>query len=133
MSASVLQNAFYANVQDMLDKVDEDGTYHTSTHGAVPWAGLPSSAGGEFGTFRKDVGVYYNESWSRDLGRSLQELTELGYVNQGMHTADYSLRLARLWAEKPELKYHGESLPPHWSRVINRPNSRCLLRTIATV
>jgi hypothetical protein len=28
--ASALENAFYANVQDMLDKVDADGTYHTS-------------------------------------------------------------------------------------------------------
>lgn len=121
ITASILQNVFYANVQDMLDKIDPDGMYHTSTRGAVSWAGLPSSAGGEFGTFRKDVGVYYNASWSRDLGRSLQELTELGYLDKATHTADYSLRSARLW-ENPALKYHGKLLPPHWSRVINRPD-----------
>lgn len=51
--AVALQNAFYANVQDMLDKIDADGTYHTSTRNALAWSGDPRSAGGEFGTFRK--------------------------------------------------------------------------------
>ena len=120
--ASALQNAFYANVQDMLDKVDADGTYHTSTRDALSWAGDPRSAGGEFGTFRKDVGVYYGQSWSRDRGRSLQELTELGFLSKTTPTADFALRSARTWAENPSLKYHGEPLPPHWSRIINRPD-----------
>jgi hypothetical protein len=120
--ASALQNAFYANVQDMLDKIDPDGTYHTSTRDALSWAGDPRSAGGEFGTFRRDVGVYYTQAWSRDLGRSLQELTELGYFDKALRTADFALLSSRTWAENPSLKYHGASLPPHWSRIINRPD-----------
>ncbi len=120
--ASVLENAFYANVQDMLDKIDADGTYHTSTRDALSWAGDPRSAGGEFGTYRKDVGVYYAQAWSRDLGRSLQELTELGYFEKASHTADFALLSARTWAENPSLKYNGSSIPAHWSRVINHPD-----------
>ena len=120
--AAALQNAFYANVQDMLDKIDADGTYHTSTRDALSWAGDPRSAGGEFGSFRTDVGVYYNQSWSRDLGRSLQELTELGFLSKATPTADFALRSARTWEENPALKYNGESLPAHWSRIINRPD-----------
>jgi len=119
---SALQNAFYANVQDMLDKVDADGTYHTSTRDALAWAGDPRSAGGEFGTFRKDVGVYYNHAWSRDLGRSLQELTELGYYDKASHTADFAFLSSHTWVENPALKYKGSPLPPHWSRVINIPD-----------
>lgn len=115
--ASILENAFYANIDDMLAKIDADGMYHTSTFGAVSWHG----AG--FGSYRSDVGLYYRDSWSRDLGRSLQELTELGYLNQATQTGDYVMRSARLWAENPSLKYHGERLPPHWSRVINRPDT----------
>jgi len=122
VDASILQNAFYANVQDMLDKVDADGVFHTSTKDALSWAGDPRSAGGEFGTYRKDVGVYYNQAWSRDLGRSLQELTELGYVNKAEHTADFALRAARTWSENPALTYRGSPLPPHWSRVIDHPD-----------
>lgn len=120
--ANALQNAFYANVQDMLDKVDADGTYHTSTRNALSWAGDPRSAGGEFGTFRKNVGVYYTQAWSRDLGRSLQELTELGYIERASHTADFAFRSAESWQKNPALKYHGASLPPHWSRIIDHPD-----------
>lgn len=120
--ASALQNAFYANVEDMLAKIDSTGMYHTSTKGALAWAGIPRSAGGEFGTYRPDVGIYYGDSWSRDLGRSLQELTDLGYTKPALQTADYVFRAARLWEANPSLKYHGVSLPPHWSRVINRPD-----------
>jgi hypothetical protein len=120
--AAALQNAFYANVQDMLDKVDADGTYHTSTYNALSWAGDPRSAGGEFGSYRKDVGVYYDQAWSRDLGRSLQELTELGFLSKTTPTGDFALRSSRTWAENPSLKYNGSSLPPHWSRIINRPD-----------
>jgi hypothetical protein len=120
--AVALQNAFYANVQDMLDKIDADGTYHTSTRNALSWAGNPRSAGGEFGTFRKDVGVYYGDAWSRDLGRTMQELTELGFLAKTTPTADFAFRSARTWAQSPALKYNGTSLPPHWNRVINHPD-----------
>lgn len=120
--ASALQNAFYANVADMLAKIDPTGEYHTSTKYALSWAGIPRSAGGEFGTYRADVGIYYGDSWSRDLGRSLQELTDLGYTKTALQTADYVFRMARLWEANSALKYHGEALPPHWSRVINRPD-----------
>ncbi len=119
--ASALQNAFYANVDDMLSKI-ADGRYHTSSHNALAWAGDPRSAGGEFGTYRNDVGVYYNQAWSRDLGRSLQELTELGFVDKASRVADFAFTSARTWAENPALTYHGSPLPPHWSRIIDHPD-----------
>ena len=122
IDASILEDAFYANLQDMLDKVDADGTFHTSTQNALAWSGDPRSAGGEFGTYRKDVGVYYSQAWSRDLGRSLQELTELGYVDKASHTADFAMHSARSWSENPALTYKGSPLPPHWSRVIDHPD-----------
>lgn len=112
----ILANAFRYNLKDITDKIDEDGTYHTSTKGAVSWGGSG------FGTFRTDVGMYYGASWSRDMGRSLEELTELGYLKDGKSCADYCLRMARLWEEQPSLKIRGEFLPPHWGRVANRPD-----------
>jgi hypothetical protein len=118
-SAVVLQNALYANVKDMLDKIDADGMYHTSTRNALSWAGDPRSAGGEFGTFRNNVGVYYSQAWSRDLGRSLQELTDLGFLAKTTPTGDFVLRASHNWTADPTQKYKGVTLPPHWSRVIN--------------
>ena len=114
--AKILANAFAFNVQDISDKVDQDGMYHTSTKGATSWNG------NGFGTFQTNAGTYYATSWSRDMGRSLQELTELGYTNEALRCADYCLRMANLW-ENPGLKYRGEILLPHWSRVANRPKN----------
>jgi hypothetical protein len=66
--------------------------------------------------------MYYSTSWSRDMGRSLQELTILGYTNEAVRCADYCLRMATLWEKNPSLKVQGEYLPPHWGRVANRPD-----------
>lgn len=112
---TILENAFYANVQDMLAKIDPDGTYHTSTPGAVSWG----AAG--FGTYRKDTGMYYHASWSRDMGRALLELSELGYTQKTSASADYCLRMARSWEERPSLKYRNQFLPAHWGRIMNEP------------
>jgi len=119
--ATILANAFPANVQDMKDKIDDDGMYHTSTKGAPNWS-LYSG----FGTYATNVGCYYNDSWSRDMGRSLQELTELGYTNEALRCADYCLRTARLWEEPSAPKFDGHFYPPHWGRIANKPQSWCV-------
>ena len=114
--ADILENAFYANVQDMSDKVDRSGMYHTSTLGAPSWGGYNG-----FGTFRKNCGTYYGSSWCRDMGRSLQELTELGYTNGAAHCADYCLEMSKRWEQDPLLRVQGTVIPPHWGRVANKP------------
>lgn len=115
--AEVLENAFRYNLQDISDKVDAEGMYHTSTKGAISWNG----AG--FGTFRTNAGMYYATSWCRDMGRSLGELAEMEYTNEALRCADYCLRSARLWEDKSAPKFHGQLYPPHWSRIANRPNA----------
>lgn len=116
VTAEILANAFHFNVQDIADKVDAEGMYHTSTKGAVSWNGTG------FGTFRTNVGMYYSTSWCRDMGRSVQELAILGYTNDALRCADYCLRMAKVWEQSPSLKVHGQYLPPHWGRVANRPD-----------
>jgi hypothetical protein len=114
--ADILENAFRYNIDDIKSKIDENGMYHTSTKDAVSWGG----AG--FGTYRTNAGMYYNASWSRDMGRSFEELTDLGYMKEGTRGADYSLRTARLWEQPPAHKFDNQYLPPHWGRVANNPN-----------
>lgn len=114
--AEILANAFRYNVQDLSAKVTEDGKYHTSTKGSVSWGSYKG-----FGTFRTNVGTYYNMSWCRDMGRSLEELTELGYTNEAARCADYCIEMARLWETNPRLKIAGTIIPRHWCRVINTP------------
>lgn len=109
--ADILSNAFYHNVQDILAKIDEEGMYHTSTKNAPSWGGYQG-----FGTFKKDVGTYYAHSWSRDLGRSLQEMISLGYLSPAERVADYCFRMALLWEDL--------GFPPHWCRIINIPSPK---------
>jgi hypothetical protein len=116
--AEILANVFRYNVQDIAAKIDPDGMYHTSTEGAISWGGYRG-----FGTFRNDVGGYYGVTYARDMGRSLQELTSLGYMHPAERCADYCLRKARLYATDPALKYRGVSLPPHWGMLVNRPRN----------
>ncbi len=115
LAAEVLANAFSYNVQDMLNKIDEDGMYHTSTKGALWWK--------DDGMGSTNTGKYYDQCWSRDMGRTLEELSELGYTNVALHSADYCLRMAHLWEGNPSLKFHGEYLLPHWGRVVNKPDN----------
>ena len=143
--ATILANVFYANVQDIRDKITDDGMYHTSTKGAPNWS-LYSG----FGTYQTNLGCYYKESWSRDMGRSLQELTALDYTNEALRCADYCIQTARLWEDPSSPKFdgqtspnwfiahvHGDSArepkvngqlyPPHWGRIANKPQSWCVL------
>jgi hypothetical protein len=114
--AEILANVFHHNVQDMAAKVDADGMYHTSTKDSLSWGSYNG-----FGTFRAHLGKYYDSSFSRDMGRSLQELSELGYLDTAARCADYCLRTARLWEEKPNLRFDGITVPRHWGQVINKP------------
>lgn len=115
--AQILANVFRYNVQDIADKIDAEGMYHTSTKGAPSWGGYNG-----FGFYRTNFGRYYDASFSRDMGRSLQELTALGYANDAARCAEYCLRQARLYTTDPALKFKGVALPPHWGQLINRPS-----------
>lgn len=116
--ADVLANAFYNNVQDILAKIDEKGMYHTSTKNAISWGGYRG-----FGTFRTNVQAYYGVAYTRDMGRSLQEITVLGYTNDAERCADWCLKTARLFETRPSLKYKGVVLPPHWGDLANSPRN----------
>jgi hypothetical protein len=116
LEAEVLANAFYYNVRDIADKIGKDGMYHTSTKDALSWGGYKG-----FGTFRKNLGRYYDDSYSRDMGRSLQELTMVGDTTDAARCADYSLQKARLWETDPSLKINGIVVPPHWGMFVNSP------------
>jgi hypothetical protein len=111
--AEVLNNILYANIQDISERVDAEGMYHTSAKGAPSWGGYEG-----FGTYRDGVGSYYTQSWTRDMGRSLGELCSLGYLDEGKRCADYVFKQARIWEERADLKINGVVLPRHICRVL---------------
>ncbi|HXC36511.1 MAG TPA: hypothetical protein VNV43_11600 [Candidatus Acidoferrales bacterium] len=116
--AKVLANAFYYNVEDILAKIDKGGMYHTSTKGAISWGGYCG-----FGTFRTNVQAYYGVAYTRDMGRSLQEITVLNFTNEAERCADWSLKMARLFETRHALEYKGVALPRHWGDLANNPRN----------
>lgn len=116
--AEILANVLRYNLADIVAKIDAEGMYHTSTKGAVSWGGYKG-----IGTFRSGVGGYYGVSYTRDMGRSLGELAQLGDLSAAERCADHDLRIARRYATDPALRYKGVQLPPHWSMVANNPRA----------
>ena len=117
--AEILANVFRWNVQDIANKIGKNGMYHTSTKGAASWGGYDG-----FGFYRNNVGRYYGASFSRDMGRSLQELTSLGYTSAASRCADYCFHMARVFTTDPSLKFRGIFLPPHWGELVNQPGGQ---------
>ena len=118
LCAEVLANAFSYNAQDIVDKITEDGMYHTSTKDAPSWAGYKS-----FGTYRNGLGRYYDAAFSRDMGRSLQEISALGLTNAAERCADYSLEHSRLWESESGPQVKNARVPRHWGMYVNHPGA----------
>lgn len=115
--ARLLTSEYYGNVSDMLAKCDADGTWHTSTKDATSWGSYEG-----FGTWRDGYNSYYVHAWSRDFGRSLHELVELGYVDVANACVNWSNEWLMWYPRQfPELQIDGKPAPAHWSRVINLP------------
>lgn len=115
--AEILANVYRYNVQDISNKIDAKGMYHTSTKDATSWGCYTG-----VGFYRTNLGRYYDSSFSRDMGPSLEEVTAAGYLNDAVRCADYSLKQARLYTTDPRLKFKDTILPPHWGQLINRPS-----------
>jgi hypothetical protein len=137
--ADVLTNMWYWNIHDMDLKVDsgdsipgpnwywpvvppaarrqsEPGTFHTSTVGAPSWGGYQG-----FGSYGKGVGAYADHAWSRDYGRIMQELVELGLMDDSAASLAWAFRWAKWWPENRKLP-DGSPAPAHWARIINHPD-----------
>ena len=116
-TADLLTNIYYHSTQDMDDKVDADGAFHTSTKGAPSWGGYQG-----IGTWIAHQGAYYDHAWSRDLGRVLQELNELGYDADARACARWCDRWLSWFPQQyPRLSVKGKPVPGHWVRIINHP------------
>ncbi len=100
-------NVYRKNVMDMAySKVTDDGVPHTSSKGAADFGFYTGC-----GTFNYR-GSYSSDIWSRDIGRVLTELANLGYGRRVKATVDMLHEM---------LYYPAVRYPvPHWKRIANR-------------
>jgi len=121
--ADVITRIYYASMQDMDDKVDADGTFHTSTKNAAQF-GMYTG----FGTWFLNHGSYHNAAWSRDAGRVLMELGEFGYETQMWASCDwFNEKLMWYSAQFPGTNINGKPLPGHWVQNANKPAATRLI------
>ncbi|MHB1458142.1 MAG: hypothetical protein ACYC0V_14630 [Armatimonadota bacterium] len=125
--ADLVTNIFNFNADDMTKKVTSDGIYHTSTKGAAwyGYEGFGCFTMNEAQTTRMYAGVYFYEAWTRDLGRTLNELIALGYLGKAKLCADWCFKMARVWEEgnTPNLLLNGKRLPRHICRILQMPGT----------
>lgn len=105
--AGIMTNVYRANIMDMAyDKVDDSGRTHTSSKGA-PYFGCYMG----FGTWVPGQGSYYNEMWSRDVGRTITEVAHAGYLDRVARCVeDLHVQLYN-----PATRYQ----VPNWKRIAN--------------
>ena len=126
--ARVLTGMFHHNIQDMLDKLEPNGFYNTSTLNAPSWGGYQG-----FGTYLSKYNSYHGQMWTRDMGRTLVELANLGYPQKAQKSVEYALLMSRVWEQGPQpgmdirqlgpLTIDGVSLPRHICRRLNYPTT----------
>lgn len=125
--ADFFTNAFYHNVLDMAAKVDDKGVYHTSSAGALSYGydGIGGTFSMDFKLYpnQEHPGMYYDEAWSRDIGRTLMEMIAFGFVDQAVACADWCLKMARVWEEDESLTVNGYRLPRHIHRILQFPRT----------
>lgn len=116
--AKILSNIFYRNLLDMDIKAEEEtGMFRESTKNAASFGGYQG-----FGTYKEGHAPYWNDAWSRGVGREVQEYLGFGFYEKAGKCVDYCFRQARLWeSKKDELTMDGVPLPGHWCRNIANP------------
>ncbi|MEW6231568.1 MAG: hypothetical protein AB1566_04525 [Chloroflexota bacterium] len=116
--ADILTNVYFHSLSDLLSKIDGDGTFHTSTAGSPNWSWYQGN-----GTWKPKAGSFYDQAWSRDMGRALLELLRLGYVDEADKALGYAdSHLYDLPRGYPKINRDGQRVPAHWGTVVNIPN-----------
>jgi len=105
--ADIYTNVYRENLMDMAyKKVDDDGRSHTST----PFTANFGCYLG-FGTFKDNSDSYGGHVWTRDIGRTLMEIINGGYLNR----AEVAIQYLHELLYYPNIRFQ----LPHWKRVAN--------------
>jgi hypothetical protein len=105
-AAEIYSNVYMVNLDDMANnKVDENGKSHTSSKGTAYFGSYIG-----MGTYHLQD-AYYSSMWSRDVGRTMIEITRTG-IHDRMRLA---AQVHHSYLYDGCIKYH----QPHWKRIAN--------------
>ncbi len=104
--ADIYTNVYRKNITDMAyNKISDDGMPHTSSPNTANYGCYVG-----FGTYTIE-NSYHGHVWTRDIGRTLIELTNSGYFDRVLKATDKLHELLYY----PSIRFK----IPHWKRVAN--------------
>jgi hypothetical protein len=116
VEANITSSVFHHNLIQLKNKIDQEGFFHTSTHLAPSWRY------DGFGPWNKHANSYYEMAYSRDCGRGMMSLTDLGCEEEVERSLDrFDEWLMFFPNQYPELQLGGQTIPGHWTVVPNMP------------
>jgi len=111
-TALLMTNIFYENSNELLTRVDSDGTVHESSKGADHYEGI--------GGWTPGLGAYYDDSYTRC--RTLTLLSNMGFTSKVNTAVDYFDRWMMYFPNSfPELQLGGKPVPGHATVIANKP------------
>lgn len=105
--ADILTNVYHLNLHDMAtNKVTEEGMPHTSSEGTANFGCYVG-----FGSYKTGESSYFTHIWTRDVGRVLIELSNVGMSERLQNAAE--------WMHKFLYDYSARFSKPNWKRIAN--------------
>lgn len=111
--AELATDILYYNSRQMLEKVDEDGFFHTSSKGTYSWIY------DGFGAYRA-MDSYYDCIYSRDAGRAVMSLLLMGEI-QKAKDAVRCINGYMMYYPENNLYISGQKVRGHYSVIPNKP------------
>jgi len=112
--ANIATGVVFSNVQNLVNRVDEDGFMHTTYKDAPSWRY------DGFGTWVPKANSYYDSFYSRDGARAIMSLNSFGFTAK----SESSVKFANKWMlyyPENNLTMKGVSIPGHFSVIVNKP------------
>jgi hypothetical protein len=111
-AALLMTNIYYENSNELLTRVDSNGTVHESSKGADHFEGI--------GGWTPGLSAFYDDSYTRC--RTLTLLSNMGFTSKVNAAVDYFDRWMMYFPNSyPELQLGGKPVPGHASVIANKP------------
>lgn len=110
----IANGVVYYNLENLINRTDEDGFIHTSYKGSGCWEYWG------FGTWKQGAGTFYDSYYSRDGARAIMSLNTYGQLAKADTAVKKANSYIMYWPEN-NLKLKGVDIPGHYTVVINKP------------
>ena len=113
-AADLLDRQQTENAADLMSRIDSEGFLHTSRLAAPNWNYFG------FGAYHPSLGAYYDKLYSRDAGRTLMTLLDLGTMDE-VERAIHVFHKWLMYFPENRLTIKGLEIPGHWTVMPNQP------------